>query len=68
MFLEGPEYEKYQHYIDVRGEVLPTPRGTTAPVLAATQKYLILMTYGSLMNVQCIAECSRAFCNTFALH
>ena len=21
---EGPEYEKYQHYIDVRGEVLPT--------------------------------------------
>ena len=29
---EGPEYEKYQHYIDVRGEVLPTPRGTTTAV------------------------------------
>ena len=24
--------KKYQHYIDVRGEVLPTPRGTTAAV------------------------------------
>ena len=23
---------KYQHYIDVRGEVLPTPRGTTTAV------------------------------------
>ena len=22
---EGPDYEKYQHYIDVRGDVLPTP-------------------------------------------
>ena len=22
-FPEGPEYEKYQHYIDARGEVLP---------------------------------------------
>ena len=30
---EGPEYEKkYQHYIDVRGEVLPIPRGTTTVV------------------------------------
>ena len=24
--------KKYQHYIDVRGEVLPTPRGTTKAV------------------------------------
>ena len=25
---EGPKYEKYEPYINVRGEVLPTPRGT----------------------------------------
>ena len=24
--------KKYQHYINVRGEVLPTPRGTTTAV------------------------------------
>ena len=24
-YSEGPEYEKYQHYIDARGEILPTP-------------------------------------------
>ena len=24
--------KRYQHYIDVRGEVLPTPRGTTTAV------------------------------------
>ena len=22
---EGPEYKKYQHYVDAQGEVLPTP-------------------------------------------
>ena len=22
---EGPEYEKYQHYIDAQGEALPNP-------------------------------------------
>ena len=25
LFAKGTEYEKYQHYINVRGEVLPTP-------------------------------------------
>ena len=25
---EGPEYGKYQHYIDVRGEALPTPHNS----------------------------------------
>ena len=24
--------KRYQHFIDVRGEVLPTPRGTTSAV------------------------------------
>ena len=33
---EGPEYEKYQHYLDVLGEILPTPRGTMTAV--ATSK------------------------------
>ena len=32
---EGPEYEKYPHYIDVRGDVLPHPYGTTAAVAIA---------------------------------
>ena len=34
---EGPEYEKNQNYIDVRGEVLPTPRGTTTVVVTSKQ-------------------------------
>ena len=34
---EGPEYEKYQHYIDVRRKVLPTLRGTTTAL--AHSKY-----------------------------
>ena len=29
---EGPEYEKIQHYINVRREVLPTPHSTTTAV------------------------------------
>ena len=29
--------KKYQYYIDIRGEVLPTPRGTTTAV--ETSKY-----------------------------
>ena len=33
---EGPEYAKYQHYINVQGEVLPTQCGTTTAV--ATSK------------------------------
>ena len=33
---EGPEYEKYQHYINVRGEFLQTPFGTITVV--ATSK------------------------------
>ena len=28
----------------------------------------VLKTNGSLMQVECIAECSGAFCNTFDLH
>ena len=32
-------------------------------------KIKVLMTDGSLMNVECIAECSLgAFCNTFDMH
>ena len=27
--------KKYQHYIDVRGEVLPTPRGITTAVVTS---------------------------------
>ena len=30
---EGPEYEKYQHYIDARGEVLPTPQRNVRQLL-----------------------------------
>ena len=32
---EGPEYEKYQHYIDARGEVLPTPHRNITAVVAS---------------------------------
>ena len=32
-FPHKSEYEKYQHYIEVRGEVLPTPCGTTTAVV-----------------------------------
>ena len=31
--------KKYQHYIDVRGEVLPTPRRTTTAVV--TSKFVM---------------------------
>ena len=45
---------------------------TVKPVLRGhvkIDKAMILMTYGSLMKVESIAECSeRAFCNTFDLH
>ena len=32
---EESEYEKYQHYIDVQGDVLPTPRCTTTAVVTS---------------------------------
>ena len=31
-------------------------------------KTMVLKTNGSLMEVESIAECKRAFCNTFDLH
>ena len=45
---------------------------TVNPVLSGhskTDKIKVLKTYGSLMKVESIAECSLgAFCNTFDLH
>ena len=46
-------------------------RITVKPVLSGHSKIAktkILKTNGSLMKVESIAECSRAFCNTFDLH
>ena len=43
IIIEGPDYTNYtcyrvyEHYIDVRGEVLPTSRGTMTPVAADTR-------------------------------
>ena len=44
---------------------------TVKPVLrghSKSDKTKIIMTNGSFMKVESIAECSRAFCNSFDLH
>ena len=70
-FYQGLHCLLKKNYLEIKLKIYNTTFCTVKPVLSSHSKInktKILMTNGSLMKVESIAECYGAFCNTFDLH